>query len=373
MKNIVRFPFALTLAAALALAPSSAPALFGGGEKARLLEKADAEYAAAQAAAARRETVTQMTALRKAAATYRQLRSQYPDYEAAAVSDRLRDVTYTLGALDEKVRRGELALPADELSASAQGVPAASSAAIDGKRPTEAAAPDYRRPIPTLVRTDAAPAAAPAAPAAAPAADAGWMREAIPNPLFADSAPGASSAAGAAAARPAALAAGSGAVVPAPDDPARLARFSNMIRAGRATDAVVELEDVLDAEGAGASVGTRTLFARALLACGNYARAADALQAVPPEADGDPSVLSLRAVSAVAQGDLPRAQLLLDRLVTAFPDFSDAYVDFAYVTFLSDPQSRENRDVAVTYYRTALMRGAKRDPRLEEELGIHVE
>ena len=99
----------LALLVALAFAPAPAAAgLFGGGEKARLLEKADAEYEAAKDAGRRFEVVTQLTELRKALGTYRQLSAQYPDYERERVAGRIREVGYTLGAI------AVLDLPAEE-------------------------------------------------------------------------------------------------------------------------------------------------------------------------------------------------------------------------------------------------------------------
>ena len=366
MKTTLRSLVLLPVLAAVALAPVSAPAGLFSSEKSRLLEKADAEYEAAKEAARNYEVVRQITELRKALGTYRQLSAQYPDYERQKVGDRIREAAFTIGAIEERARRGEIMLPAGELSATSQGTPAAASEAIDGKKPTEAETHPFRHPIPALVRTGA-PTNAPAAPAAsvAPPSDATWMREALPNPLYGR---------GPAAVASSAPAVGQAAApAPAPEDGARLSRFANLIRAGKASDAVMELEDLVAAEGAGASVGTRVLFVRALLACNNYARAAEEARAIPSSASFDPAVLSMRAAVAVAQENLMEAQRQLDLLVTKYPDYSDAYVDFAYVTFLSDPRSRQARDTAVIYYKQALMRGAKRDPRLEEELGIRVE
>jgi len=359
MKTTLRSLFSLLVLAAVALAPAPAPAGLFSSEKSRLLDKADAEYAAAKEAAKAYEVVRQITELRKSLGTYRQLSAQYPDYERQKVGDRIREIVFTIGAIEERARRGEIMLPAGELSAASQGMAPASSEAIDGKKPTEAETHTFRHPIPTLVRTGA-PTNAPVAVAPVPAVDSVWMREALPNPLYGHGPLGAPPAAEAAP-------------VPASEDGARLSRFANMIRAGKASDAVMELEDLVVAEGAGASVGTRVLFVRALLACNNYARAAEEAKAIPASAAFDPAVLSMRAAVAVAQDNLMEAQRQLDLLVTKYPDFSDAYVDFAYVTFLSDPRSREARDTAVVYYKQALMRGAKRDPRLEEELGIRVQ
>lgn len=368
MKKPVSALVSLFLLAAFALAPAPAAAWPFGGEKARLLEKADAEYEAAKAAGQRFEVVTQLTELRKALGSYRQLSAQYPDYEKERVAGRMREVAFTLGSIEEKVRRGEIALPAEDLAAASQPVGGVSAEAVDGKKPTDPDVPAYRRPIPQLVRMGETPPAAGDAPAApaAPPADPVWLSEGIPNPL----------AAGAPApARPFSPLpeAGAPAAGPAPEDPARLARFANMIRAERAPAAVMELEDLLEKEGPAASVGTRAMFVRALLACGNYERAADEAKSIPASADADPAVRLLRVAVAVSRDNLMEAQRQLDRLVTEHPDYSDAYVDFAYVTFLSDPRNPEMREMAVIYYKTALQRGAKRDSRLEEELGIRVE
>ena len=195
-------------------------------------------------------------------------------------------------------------------------------------------------------------------------ADSAWMRESLPNPLYAtgETPPPAAPAAPAAALSN-----------PGREDPARLARFAAMIRDRKAPQAVLELEDLIEAEGPTASVGTRVLFVRALLACENYGRAAAEAAAIPESAASDPAVRSVRVAVAVARGDLMEAQRELDLLVTERPDYSDAYVDFAYVTFLADPGNADFRDMAVTYYKTALMRGARRDTRLEEELGLRIE
>ncbi len=366
MKTMFRPLAFAVLCAALALAPASAPAdLFGGGEKARLLERADAAYEAAKTAQKNYHVVPQMAELRKALADYRQLAAKYPDYEKQKVADRLRDVTYTLGALEEKVRRGEIVIPSGELAAAGQPVAGGASAEDTAAKKPASDAPAYRHPIPELVRTaDLAPAAPAEAPAPAAETDSAWLREAIPNPLYAQGAP---------AARQGADPAAAPAAGPAPENGARLAHFAAMIRADKAPAAVMELEDILETEGASASIGTRVMFVRALLACGNYARAAGEAKAIPASADDDPSVLSLRAAVAVSQDDLPRAMLLLSRLLDKFPDFSDAYVDYAYVRFLSDPQSREAHDEAVAFYTAALKRGARRDKAFEEALGVTVE
>ncbi|MBR1837469.1 MAG: hypothetical protein IJ783_09300, partial [Kiritimatiellae bacterium] len=136
MNNTVRSLLLAAVCAALALAAPAARAGWFGSEKSDLLDKADSEYAAAAAAAKNYEVVVQMTELRKALATYRQLERQYPDYNPQKVNDRIREIVFALGSLDEKIRRGELVLPAAELSAASQPAPAPSPAAQAEKKPT---------------------------------------------------------------------------------------------------------------------------------------------------------------------------------------------------------------------------------------------
>ena len=156
------------------------------------------------------------------------------------------------------------------------------------------------------------------------------------------------------------------------DDPAvQLRAVAEMIRTARAPDAVILLEDIVRAPGAEPPVEARVLLARALLECGNYRRAVEELDAVPERAASDPAVRTLRAAAFLASGRPQEAFLQLDLLLGERPDWSDAYVDCAYVMFLIDP--RGNRDDAIEFYRNGLSRGARRDPRLERELGIRVE
>ena len=413
MKTSFRFFLVSVLAAAFVLSAAPARAgLFGRGEKGRLFDKADAEFKAADAAAREQRVVDQIATLKSARATYLQLASQYPDYEAKTVRDRLRQIEFGLAALDERMARGDLVVADGEASLQEEtGGPTVSS--IDLKKPTDPAPPDFRRPIPALVRTSAGEDDRPepdAAPENRPAPKAGeadplWLRESIPNPLFAgDAAPGDASAAPAprrfdpaaavpptapaapagtgssagprrfdpAAAVPPTVPAGSAPALPR-EDAILLSRVESMIRERRAGEAAVMLEDLIEAEGDDASFRARILFVRALVELGNYVRAEAELEIAGRQAPADPAFRSLRAAVAVGRGDVMEAQRQLDLLVREHRDYSDAYVDFAYVTFLSGPSDPEVRKLAVSYYKTALERGAARDPRLEAELGVRVE
>ena len=406
MKTSFRISVVSVLAVSFALAAAPAQAgLFGRGEKGRLFDKAAAECQVAEAAARDQRVVDQIAALKNARATYLQLASQYPDYETKAVRDRLRQVEFTLAALNERMAKGELVVTDGEAAMQEEtGGPTVSS--IDLKKPTDPAPADFRRPIPALVRTAPETSDAPAPAGEEPAektsgADPLWLRESIPNPLFAGSAPAPAPVAGPVPASgdgeppepprrvfdPAAAVPPIGPVAkpaPAPEpepaaeqlpreDAVLLSRIERMIRDRRAGEAVVMLEDLIEAEGPAASFRARVLLVRALVELGNYARAEAELAAAARQAPSDPAVRSLGTAVAVARGNVMEAQRQLDLLVREHREYSDAYVDFAYVTFLSAPTDPETRKLAVSYYKTALERGAARDPRLEAELGVRVE
>ncbi len=233
--------------------------------------------------------------------------------------------------------------PAESASGSPSGPPDASELPPPPlpAPPAPSAAASPAPPSPAPAAPEAKPA--PAAPAAEPSISVSVRPSSVPvSPSFSD------------------------------DDPAvQLRAVAEMIRTARAPDAVILLEDIVRAPGAEPPVEARVLLARALLECGNYPRAVEELSAVPDSAASDPAVCTLRAAAFLASGRPQEAFLQLDLLLEEHPDWSDAYVDCAYVMFLLDP--RGNRDDAIDFYRNGLSRGARRDPRLERELGIRVE
>ena len=156
-----------------------------------------------------------------------------------------------------------------------------------------------------------------------------------------------------------------------PEEDLRNARvFLDMLREARATDAVLLLEDRLEEEGPAASLRTRVMYARALVQCANYRRAADVLAELPKEAESDPAVRSLRAAVAVGNDDLAEALLQLSLLLGEHPGYADAYVDLAFVYLLLDPVN--NRELAIGNYKAGLEHGAKRDGRLEKALDVAI-
>ena len=160
------------------------------------------------------------------------------------------------------------------------------------------------------------------------------------------------------------------AAVPPEEDLRNARAFLDMLREARATDAVLLLEDRLEEAGSAASLRTRLMYARALVQCANFRRAADVLAELPKESEADPSVRSLRAAVAVGTDDLAEALLQLTLLLRDHPGYADAYVDLAYVYLLLDPVN--NREAAVANYKAGLENGAKRDGRLESALEVTI-
>ena len=381
MRNALPLLSALALLAAFAPAPARAWSLFGSSAEAKLLERADAAYAAAEKAAGAGNLMEELESLYSARSAYQRLSDEYPDYRADHVSQRLDAAAMLISAVSASLESGEGAIPdpaAADARAAEPGAPMAPAAAAP---PPDA--PAFRTPIPVLVQTDdGKPRPADAEPPPpAPARDEDpSISAAIPNPFFRE--PAAGPDAGAAPA-PAATEGGASATVevtlreaapPAavpPETDLRNARvFLDMVREAQATDAVLLIEDRLAEEGEAASLRLRLMYARALVQCRNYRRASDVLAALPKEAESDPAVRSLRAAVAVGNDDLAEALLQLSLLLRDHPGYADAYVDLAYVSLLLDPVN--NRELALGNYKAGLERGARRDPDLERALGVRV-
>ena len=381
MRNALPLLSALALLAAFAPAPARAWSLFGSSAEAKLLERADAAYAAAEKAAGAGNLMEELESLYSARSAYQRLSDEYPDYRADHVSQRLDAAAMLISAVSASLESGEGAIPdpaAADARAAEPGAPMAPAAAAP---PPDA--PAFRTPIPVLVQTDdGKPRPADAEPPPpAPARDEDpSISAAIPNPFFRE--PAAGPDAGAAPA-PAATEGGASATVevtlreaapPAavpPETDLRNARvFLDMVREAQATDAVLLIEDRLAEEGEAASLRLRLMYARALVQCRNYRRASDVLAELPKEAESDPAARTLRAATAVGLGNLDEAVLQLSLLLGEHPEYADAYVDLAYVYVLLDPAG--NRDAAIANYKAGLEHGARRDPDLERALAVRV-
>ena len=148
-------------------------------------------------------------------------------------------------------------------------------------------------------------------------------------------------------------------------------RIDFYLKANRAAEAVVELDNLMGGEPEKATPFQRLLLGRALVASGNYARAILILDPLAKEQPSNPAVLTLAAGAHLAQGNAFSALQHLDTLVREHPQYADAYVNLAYTRFAMDPEA--NRDEAILYYKHALARGAARDRKLEAELDVQIE
>jgi hypothetical protein len=366
----------ILLFAAASLVPPSARAwsLFGSSPESKLLARADEAYEAAMKASEAGNPLEELESLCSARSAYQRLSDEYPAYRTDHVSQRLNAAAILISDISSSIESGESAIP-DPASADARaaepGAPLAPPAAAPAPD-----APAFRTPIPVLVQTDAGePASAPEPKPAVPEEDPS-ISAAIPNPFFHEAAaapadaPGTPGGENAASVEVTLRETGPAAAVP-PEEDLRNARiFLDMVREARATDAVLLIEDRLEEEGDAASIRLRLMYARALVQCRNYRRAADVLKALPAEAERDPAARTLRAAVAVGTDNLDEAVLQLSLLLSEHADYADAYVDLAHVYAQLDPVN--NRDVAIANYKAGLEHGAKRDAFLESELGIRV-
>ena len=345
MRNPTLRLFPAMLAIALATCtPQTSHALFGR-EKSRLLEKADETYTEALAAGEEGRILDEMTHLNEARAQYTQLYTRYPDYHTEHIQQMVAKCSLRIATLNTKIRSGEIAIPSPEAIAEGAG---------KGFVATDATAEPAPEPsLPQLAPAEPAPE--PSLPQLAPAEPA--PESSPPKLAPAEPAPESS---------PPRL-------VPAlvgADDAMRVRLVQAIVEKDGPSQAMVLLEDLLEAEGEKTSETTRALFVKTLVACRNFKRAAIEIDALRERHPDSPATLSLAAAVAAQKGDLTEAVYQLDKLIERFPAYSDAYVNLAYAYFMLDPV--KNREMAAVYYRSAISYGAKRDPKLEEILDLDI-
>ena len=345
MRNPTLRLFPAMLAIALATCtPQTSHALFGR-EKSRLLEKADETYTEALAAGEEGRILDEMTHFNEARAQYTQLYTRYPDYHTEHIQQMVAKCSLRIATLNTKIRSGEIAIPSPEAIAEGAG---------KGFVATDATAEPAPEPSPPqLVPAESASESSP--PQLAPAESA--PESSPPKLAPAESAPESS---------PPRL-------VPAlvgADDAMRVRLVQAIVEKDGPSQAMVLLEDLLEAEGEKTSETTRALFVKVLVACRNFKRAAIEIDALRERHPDSPATLSLAAAVAAQKGDLTEAVYQLDKLIERFPAYSDAYVNLAYAYFMLDPV--KNREMAAVYYRSAISYGAKRDPKLEEILDLDI-
>ena len=349
--------FAIALATCL---PQTSHALFGR-EKPRLLKQADETYTEALAAGQEGRVLDEMTHLNEARAQYTRLYSQYPEYHSEHIQQMVAKCSLRIATLNAKIRSGEIAIPSPEAIAEGAGKGFVAAGAAPATGEDVAALP--MPPLLPLADAEADDAdfepetrAEPAEPTLeAPAPNAAVFEKPIPSPAE----PGLDSS------PPRLVPALAGA-----DDAMRIRLVQAIVEKDGPSQAMVLLEDLLEAEGEKASETTRALFVKTLVACRNFKRAAIELDALRERHPNSPATLSLAAAVSAQTGDLTEAVYQLDKLIQRFPAYSDAYVNLAYAYFMLDPV--KNREMAAVYYRSAISYGARRDPKLEEILDLEI-
>ena len=373
MRNPTLRLFPAMLAIALATCtPQTSHALFGR-EKSRLLEKADETYTEALAAGEEGRILDEMTHLNEARAQYTQLYTRYPDYHTEHIQQMVAKCSLRIATLNTKIRSGEIAIPSPEAIAegAGKGFVATDATAEPAPEPSlPQLAPAEPAPEPSLPQlAPAEPAPEPSLPQLAPAEPA---PESSP-PKLAPAEPAPESSPPQLAPAEPAPESSPPRLVPAlagADDAMRVRLVQAIVEKDGPSQAMVLLEDLLEAEGEKTSETTRALFVKVLVACRNFKRAAIEIDALRERHPDSPATLSLAAAVAAQKGDLTEAVYQLDKLIERFPAYSDAYVNLAYAYFMLDPV--KNREMAAVYYRSAISYGAKRDPKLEEILDLDI-
>ena len=351
----------------MACAPDPAYALFGfGSGKANMLKEADDSFAEATAARDEGRVLDELTALSATMKLYQDLAVEHPGYKEDYVMTRFNQCGERARELREMINTGKITVPDPEVAASGETKGYVAKPTAMELDADSTASPAFTHSIPTLmpeqdavdvlsgnpVKTAASLAAAEKkdtaavadAQAAAPPPESGYVNDEV----FAN--------------RKKSMTEG--------NDFVRSVAVEQLIRTGDAPDAVMILEDIIEEEDDRASTTTRILLVRSLIECRNFTRAGTELKTIFGKDPANPSARTMAAAIALQKGDLAEAVFQMDRLMLDHPDYSDAYINMAYIYLMMDPAA--NRDMAIMYYKTALDFGAKRDPRLESDLNIEV-
>ena len=347
MKDV--FKLVLITAIAFASVDSQAFLGFGGGEKARALKEADAALADANEAGKQGRALDEITALYDARTLYIKVDENHPGYKSEYVQERFEYTIARLRTLTAQINSGQVSLP-DADTITKGGGKGFVSVNTTNSGNAEPVAPPPAAAAPT-------PAAPPAPPPPAKPAD---IRS------------GAATTIPASASAMFALAAQTAAPAVVVGEAARARVIEDLIDNDNAADAVLTAEDFIEQDGANASVTTRLLLVRALMEVRNYRRASAELAKLFAEVSAPtPAMRSFSAALEFQKGNYTEAMFQMDMLVTAHPDYADAYINMAYLYYMLNPT--DNANIAVMSYRKAISSGAKRDVSLEKALKITVE
>lgn len=150
----------------------------------------------------------------------------------------------------------------------------------------------------------------------------------------------------------------------------RIALINSMIDSNKTTDAILYIDEIIEVEGDKTPLSIRCLYVQALISVGNKTLATAELDILKNIAPKDPSVRSLSAALAVANGDPMSAMMQLDKLIDENPYYAEARINYSYILLMLDPTTY--RKAAIDSYLLAIKLGAKRDNNLEKILNIVV-
>lgn len=148
----------------------------------------------------------------------------------------------------------------------------------------------------------------------------------------------------------------------------RIQLITSMLKNGYTTDAILYIDELVEIEGDKTDISIRCLYVKALISVGNRALAKSELNKLKELEPNNPSVRSLVAALAIAEGKPMEAMLQLDKIIEEYPNYAEARVNYAYLLLMMDPATY--RDAAIMSYTLALKLGAKRDINLETNLNI---
>lgn len=334
MKNSFfnKFLFSIAFITLLTIPNDANAWLFFGSEKKDSLEKADATYEMAITAGKEGRANDAMVLLSDARGQYSSILNTYPEYETEHVTERLNICAQQMQIIKDKIISGEIAVPSPEEVVAGNGS-TPTTAPINIEKPAK-----EEKGVVVEKSNSNTPKEEESKHSTDTTKNATSYTYSSNNPLANGS------------------------------EATRVMLINSMLDSNKTTDVIFYIDEIIENEGDKTPLSIRCLYIKALISVGNKTMAAAQLEILERIAPKDPSVRSLSAALAVANGDAMDAMLQLDKLIEENPNYAEARVNFAYLLLMMDPST--HRNAAIDSYKLALKLGAKRDPNLEKNLNI---
>ena len=350
--------------------PADALALFGR-ERSRLLKEADLTYEEAQAAGSEGRILDEIASLSDARALYGRLLEAHPGYRTAYADAQFKRCGAHLRIIAARIKSGEIAIPEPDAIMQGEGEGYVSPETLQA----EPSVPGYRTPIPPLVDVEAMErkqAEVATTNTDGSSSNAATIQITTAVPPSTDYSKKMASPASEWPQTDEAVneAPRSQSSIETADASMRIRIIHELIASGKASEAVLLLEDLIEKENERDSETMRLLLVQALLECRNYRRAENELAPLMRAQPPNPAARSFASAIALQKDNLAEAMYQMDRLLHDYPAYSDAYVNMAYLYYMMNPKT--NREMAIICYRSALAFGSKRDPAFETALGIEI-